>query len=192
MPPAPGRRPARAASTLFVWLAALAVPPAGLAHDATLLDAGKTMQAAPVGAQLPRIDGRLDDEVWTRAPAYTGLTQGVPDDGEPASERTFIQFAYGKDALYVAMALHYSDPSLIADNLTRRDQTHSVDRFRVEIDAHHDHQTAYMFELSAAGVQRDGHVTKNGDGFDGNWDAVWEGQVAEHPDLPGEKPDILG
>ena len=39
-----------------------------------------------------------------------------------------------------------------------------------------------MFELSAAGVQRDGHGTKNGDGFDANWDPVWEGRVAYHPD----------
>ena len=139
------------------------------------------MHAVRVGAQAPRIDGRLDDEVWRRAPSYDEFTQQIPDDGEPATEKTLVQFAYDGEALYVAMTLHYSDPALITDHLTRRDQTNNVDRFRVEIDTHHDHQTAYMFELSAAGVQRDAHVTKNGEGFDGNWDAVWEGRVASHP-----------
>jgi len=169
---------------LLATLAALSLlgslPSVAGAHKAAELDPGKTMRAVSVGAKPPRIDGRLDDEVWSRAPVHTGLTQKVPDDGEPATERTFIQFAYDSDALYVAMALHYSDPGLITDNLTRRDQTYGVDRFRVEIDTHHDHQTAFMFELSAAGVHRDGHVTKNGDGFDGNWDAVWEGRVAKN------------
>jgi len=153
-----------------------------LGHSPADLDPDKTMRAVRVGSAAPRIDGRLDDEVWRRAPSYSGLTQGIPDDGEPATEKTLVQFAFDGDALYVAMALHYSDPDLITGHLTRRDQTYSVDRFRIEIDTHHDHQTAYMFELSAAGVQRDAHVTRNGDGFDGNWDAVWEGRVAAHPD----------
>ena len=133
----------------------------------------------PVGAILPRIDGRLDDDIWKRAPSFSGFTQDSPNDGEPATEETSVQFAYDEDALYVAMALH-SDPDLVVDYLTRRDRTHAADRFRIEIDTHHDRQTAYMFELSAAGVQRDGHVTKNGDGFDSNRDAVWEGRVGSH------------
>ena len=183
MPQAPpaGSRPTLAAALACLIL--LGSPPrTALAHDPAELDPEKTMRAVRLGSQVPRIDGRLDDEVWRRAPSYSGLTQQIPNDGEPATERTLIQFAYDEDALYIAMALHYSDPDMITDNLTRRDQTYNVDRFRVEIDTHHDHQTAYMFELSAAGVQRDGHGTKNGDGFDRNWDAVWEGRVAGHPE----------
>ncbi|MBT6147061.1 MAG: carbohydrate binding family 9 domain-containing protein [Gemmatimonadetes bacterium] len=149
-----------------------------LAHKPDQIDPAKTIRAVRCQIESPRIDGRLDDEVWKRAPSYSRFIQGIPDDGEPATEKTLVQFAYDKDALYVAMTLHNSDPDLVLGNLTRRDQTYNVDRFRIEIDAHHDHQTAYMFELSAAGVQRDAHITKNGRGFDGNWDAVWEGRVS--------------
>jgi len=155
-------------------------PHIALAHAPAELDPSKTIRAVRVDAQEPRIDGQLDDEIWSRAPEYNRFTQQIPDDGKPATEKTIVQFAYDEDALYVAMTLYYSDPDQITDNLTRRDQTYDADRFRVEIDTHHDHQTAYMFELTAAGVQRDAHVTKNGDGFDGNWDAVWESSVARH------------
>ncbi len=164
----------------FVFLVFL--PFSIFAHVPADIDSTKTVRSVRVGSDPPRLDGRLDDEVWARAPSFSRFTQGVPDDGDPATEKTLVQFAFDEDALYVAMTLFYSDPDLVADHLTRRDQTQGVDRFRVEIDTHHDHQTAYMFELSAAGVQRDGHITKNGGGFDGNWDAVWEGRVAPHPD----------
>ena len=155
------------------------VPATLAAHDEATLDPSKTMTAQRVEAgSSPRVDGVLDDEVWLLAPSYTGLTQAAPDDGEPATEKTTIQFAYDDEALFVAMTLYYS--GTIDDQLTRRDQTQGVDRFRIEIDAHHDHQTAYMFEISAAGSLRDGHVTDDGAGFDGNWDGVWEGRVSRH------------
>ncbi|MBT7595419.1 MAG: carbohydrate binding family 9 domain-containing protein [Gemmatimonadetes bacterium] len=158
----------------------LGLPSLTHAHAPADIDPSKSMRAVRITAAAPRIDGRLDDDIWARAPSFSGLTQANPDDGEPATEKTVVQFAYDDDAFYVAMVLHYSDPAQIVDDLTRRDRTHAADRFRIEIDTHHDHQSANMFELSAAGVQRDGQVTKNGDSFDVNWDAVWEGQVASH------------
>ena len=51
------------------------------------------------------VDGRLDDEVWVRAPAATEFIQREPDEGKPATEATELRVAYDQHALYVGVRL---------------------------------------------------------------------------------------
>lgn len=47
----------------------------------------------------------------------------------------------------------------------------------VGIDSYHDRRTGYVFQLNAAGVQRD-ELVFDDVASDSTWDAVWTGDVA--------------
>jgi len=59
---------------------------------------------APGDAPL-RIDGRLDEAVWQRAPAFDGFTQYLPVDRQapPAGYRTTVQIVAEHDAIVLGI-----------------------------------------------------------------------------------------
>jgi hypothetical protein len=122
------------------------------------------------------IDGRLDDEVWTRAPAATDFIQRDPDEGQPVTERTELRLAYDDAALYAGVRLHDREPTRIGRQLSRRDQDAEADWFALLLDPHHDHLTGAIFRVSAAGVQGDA-IIYNDTSDDESWDAVWTSAV---------------
>jgi hypothetical protein len=122
------------------------------------------------------VDGRLDEEIWSHAPPATEFTQRDPDEGKPATEATELRVAYDDHALYVGARLHDREPARIARQLSRRDRSVEADHFAVFLDAHHDHLTGAVFEVSAAGVQSD-RVVFNDSWEDASWDAVWVSAV---------------
>src|SRR6185436_10975247 len=63
---------------------------------------GKDLHAYRISGQPPRIDGRLDDEVWTLAQSVDDFVQNEPDNMAPPRDRTAMQVAYDDRALYVA------------------------------------------------------------------------------------------
>jgi len=126
------------------------------------------------------IDGILDEDFWQRAPRSGDFVQYQPDEGEPASESTFVRVAYDDEALYVGMEMYDSEPDKIISRLTRRDRYVENDLVNLIIDSHHDHQTAYAFVVSVSGTQRDSYYY-NDDWADDNWDAVWESSAKMTP-----------
>ena len=120
-----------------------------------------------------KIDGVLDEEFWRKAPRSGDFTQFHPDEGEPASESTFVRVAYDDEALYVGMEMYDSEPDKIISRLTRRDRYVESDLVNLIIDSHHDHQTGYAFVVCVSGTQRDSYYY-NDNWNDDSWDAVWE------------------
>jgi len=129
-----------------------------------------------------RLDGRLREADWRRAPAATGFTQEWPDHGEPAHQATEVRVLYDDRFLYVGARLHH-DPALdggratIIRRLHRRDQDSPSDWFGVALDSTHDRRSAFLFEVNAAGVQKDG-VMYDDTAYDASWDGVWESAVS--------------
>jgi len=121
----------------------------------------------------PTVDGRLDDEIWTNVPAASDLTQVLPTDGSPPSERTSIRVVYDEDALYVAARMFDSEPDAVVGRLGRRDSETSSDLFYLSIDSYHDHRTAFRFGVNPAGVRSDWIATNDSDTEDPSWDPVW-------------------
>src|SRR5262249_40134616 len=99
------------------------------------------------------IDGKLDDEVWRRAPVTSGFRQPAPDEGRPARAQTDLQTAFDDDALYVSARLHDREPLRIVRRLSRRDDQTDSDQFVLFLDPHHDHLTGVVFGVTAANVQ---------------------------------------
>ena len=131
----------------------------------------RAVRAAP----SPIIDGRLDDEVWRRAPVSTGFMQSRPTEGAPAAEQTEVQVAFDENALYIGARMHERDRRKIFEQLTRRDEGDEGDLLVVAIDSYHDHLTAFGFALNPSGVKVDGTSSRDDDDWDLSWDAVWMG-----------------
>ena len=144
-----------------------------LAQDNTSTNPPPALTAAKLTGTPPRIDGKLNEDVWKHAPVATGFVQLVPDEGAPASERTEIRVLYGDDALYVAFRAFDTNPSAIEGQLTRRDQKSFSDWVHVAIDSYNDKRTAFQFGVNLKGVKQDVYRfddTKQ----DPDWDAVWD------------------
>ena len=63
------------------------------------------MEAAEV-----RIDGMLDEPVWSQATRLTGFWQYQPVDGRPAEEETEVLVWYAPDAIYFGIIAHDRSP----------------------------------------------------------------------------------
>lgn len=123
------------------------------------------------------VDGRLDEAVWQNAPKQTGFTQRFPQDGGKPSFDTQFAVLYDDQAIYVGVWASDPEPSKIRALLTRRDADVPADTVAVSLDSYHDRRTAFLFQLDAAGVQRDVLVFDD-ENQDDTWDAVWTGDTA--------------
>jgi hypothetical protein len=135
--------------------------------------AGKELHAFRIRGASPRIDGRLDDEVWNSAQAIEDLLQEDPDNMSAPTERTVVQFAYDDRYLYIAARCFASDPSKIRTGLGRRDNFPQSDVIAFGLDPRHDHLTAYIFRANASGVQAD-QTYFDDTSSNSDYDSVWE------------------
>jgi hypothetical protein len=79
--------------------------------------------------------------------------------------------------VYVGIRCFDSAPEGIVARMTRRDRDIDTDSVAVAFDSQQDRRTAYLFQLSAAGVQLDG-MFYDDQSLNLDWDAVWDGAVA--------------
>ncbi len=148
----------------------------------------KSLQAVDV-KQPPKLDGKLDDEVWKNIPAATDFIINFPDFGKPSNSNSQVKLVYTNEAIYVGAYL-YDNPKLIRKQFTERDkeERQDADNFGIAFDTYNDKQNAFYFIVTSANVQSDVRVSAatsndNGDnfgsaGFDYNWDAVWDSRTS--------------
>jgi hypothetical protein len=122
------------------------------------------------------VDGVLEDAVWAVAPAATEFIQRDPDEGRPATERTDFRIAYDEANIYFGVRLFDRQPPRIVQRLSRRDDESNADSLTIQLSPFHDGLTGAIFEVSAAGVQRDA-IVSNDTNTDYSWDGVWESAV---------------
>jgi hypothetical protein len=121
----------------------------------------------------PKIDGSLDDAVWANVPVSTDFIQLKPNPGQPSRRQTEVKVIYDDEAVYVG-AMMYDNADSILKQLGVRDEFDegNTDLFAVLFGTYNDNQHAFVFSVSAAGVQSDFKV--NGDDFDSDWNGVWQ------------------
>lgn len=121
-----------------------------------------------------KIDGILDEEIWSEIEGVTGFGQYKPAFGDPASQKTVVKIAYDDYQLYIGFKCFDSDPDLISRRITRRDgAVNDDDAVGIIIDPFSDGSNAYMFISNVLGTQQDEQWTDNGRTRDGKWDATW-------------------
>jgi len=152
--------------------------PAAMAADTGVArhSSGRTpplASATRVTSGAIRVDGRLDEANWADAEAASQFTQTVPQEGDPATERTEVRLLYDDDAIYVGARMFDSDPSGVRSQLARRDAYTEADQFQIAFDSYHDHVTSFVFGVNPSGVKTDQLIGQDGYSWDEEWDPVW-------------------
>ncbi len=131
------------------------------------------VRAVPLGNQLIKLDGKLDEEIWHTAPVASDLRQSRPHEGQPATQRTEVRFAFDDAYLYVGARM-YDDSGArgVRTRLVRRDDTFNSDYLEVIFDTYHDHIGRLYFMTNPSGVKYDANGL--GGGEDPSWDPIWD------------------
>jgi hypothetical protein len=167
-------------SALFVLLAQA---PGAFAQDVTGVADRKAARAVAMGEGSIRLDGRLDDEPWLRAPAITDFTQKEPVEGDPPVDRMEVRFVYDDSALYVGARMFTTASRAVQAPLGRRDNGDQAEHIHVWLDTYLDRRSAAMFGVTASGVRLDRfHATDNETAFDAGFDPVWEARTSVGPE----------
>jgi hypothetical protein len=124
------------------------IPPTILGQERS-----KTLQVYRIDAP-PKIDGQIDEELWTRIQPASGFFQFDPVNGIDASEETFVWAAYDQDNLYFAFLMRDSQPDRIWAELTPRNAYEHNDSITVLLDTYNDKRTSIGFTVNPRGVQK--------------------------------------
>ena len=141
----------------------------------------KSLQIARTES-APKIDGVFDEPIWATAEEAVEFTQFRPTVGVKDTEanKTVVKMTYDDQAIYVAAYL-YDDPSLIAKQLSSRDNFGNADFFGFILNPNNDAQNDTEFFVFASGTQADAIANPN-IGEDFGWNAVWSSAVKINDD----------
>jgi len=103
-----------------------------------------------------KIDGVLDEPVWSRAAVLTGFSLYRPVDGRPADDSTAVLVWYAPDAIYFGIRAYEAHGHVVRATLADRDNIDADDRIEILLDTYLDHRRATMFAVNPLGVQEDG------------------------------------
>ena len=126
----------------------------------------------------PKIDGKLDDNIWNNLDAARNFSQIFPNNGEPEreSQKTEVKICYDNKNIYFGIMMFDNSPDSILRELSKRDEENkNFDYFSIYIDPFNNNQVEYSFTVTSAGVQIDKKISKIG--VDKSWNAVWKSDV---------------
>ena len=127
----------------------------------------------PLLATPPRVDGVLADGEWRGATLITLAYETSPAANGPSPVATQCHIARDADRMYVGCRAHDPDPDRIRAQYLDRDQSTADDRILMYLDPFDDAQRAFVFSVSALGVQTDGVFDQARGDLDNAWNTIW-------------------
>jgi hypothetical protein len=127
-----------------------------------------------------RVDGRLDEEVYTINKPFGGFIQVAPRYGAESTEKTDVWITYDEDNIYVSARCWDSAPQerWIANELRRdTNQLRQNDHFGVMFDTFYDRRSGFLFYTNVLGALADYSVIDEG-GSNTDWNPVWESRTS--------------
>ena len=127
------------------------------------------------------VDGQLDEPIYRQVAPITEFIQQLPDEGQPASERTEAWVFFDDDNVYVSARLWESFPeSERVANEMRRDanQLRQNDSFSAVFDTFLDRRNGVIFLVTPIGGFSDVAVTNEGQGVNADWNVVWDSRTS--------------
>ncbi len=131
-----------------------------------------TVRAVRIDAPL-KIDGRLDEEIYSGVEPLTDFIQQEPREGSPATEKTDAWILFDDTSLYIVARCWDSHPEREIANELRRDNGNVLgnENFTFVIDTLHDRRNGYLFQTNPLGALRDMVVTD--DQQNSSWNGIW-------------------
>ena len=148
------------------------VAPASITRDAL---GRATVRAIPLEQPL-RLDGVLDEAVYSENEPFGGFVQVTPTAGAPSSERTDVWVTYDDTHVYVTCRCwDESPPEMWIVNELRRDTPglRNNEHFGVMFDTFYDRRSGSMFYANPLGGRSDYQVVDEG-GPNTDWNPVWD------------------
>ena len=172
----PGEPPAAHVLELPPSYAGPAVPrpPHTLSRDS----AGRaTLRAVPLAAPL-RVDGNLDEGIYSEHLPITDFLQTEPSEGSPATEKTEVWILFDRDNVYVSVRCWESHPERMIVNDMRRDGINLGRQENVAFyfDTFYDGRNGFVFNVNPLGGRADGQ-TSNERQYNIDWNPVWRAEV---------------
>jgi hypothetical protein len=149
------------------------VPPAVISRDGT----GRvTVRAVRVNVPV-RVDGQLDEELYSKVLPMSDFIQSEPREGAPVSQRTEVWLLYDDDHIYVSFRCWEDQPERMVVNDMRRDGNQGQnDSVGFSFDTFHDRRNAVTFTLNPIGGRTDAQVT-NEVQWNPDWNPIWNFEV---------------
>ena len=148
------------------------VLPATIARD----EQGRmTIRAVPLISRL-RIDGQIDEAVYSSVQPMSDFIQMEPSGGLPASEKTEVWLFFDQNNVYVTIRAWESQPDRMIANEMRRDSFNILqggDHVGFSFDTFYDRRNAAQFTVNPLGAKFDGQST-NERQYNGDWNPVWD------------------
>ncbi len=134
-------------------------------------------RATVIAVRVPtpmRIDGVLDEALYTMARPASGFIQMEPRAGEEATEKTEVWVSFDDTNLYVSFKAWETQPERRVANELRRDSGNirQGDSVGFGFDTFRDRRNALQFETNALGARSEGQST-NERQFNPDWNPVW-------------------
>jgi hypothetical protein len=130
-----------------------------------------------------KIDGRLNEKIWSELPIANNFIQTIPSPDKPSSFNTEVRITYTNTSIIIGARMMQNE-SMHSRQICTRDGCFNVnaDIFSVFFDTYDDHQNGFVFRVSSAGVQQDERLSMGEESGDVSWDAVWESSVSVEAD----------
>lgn len=113
----------------------------------------------PQTALTPKIDGRLDDEMWKNAKVIDEFYQYTPQNGAQPTEKTIAYLIYDESNLYVGFRCYDSEPYKIRATLTQRNMWQNNDYAHIYLDTYDNKRDNFLFMINPLGVQKNSSET---------------------------------
>ncbi|WP_340198714.1 DUF5916 domain-containing protein [Ascidiimonas sp. W6] len=126
----------------------------------------------------PKIDGKLDEEIWKNLPAASDFYMLEPDNTalERSSHQTKVKMAYDDKAIYIAAYMFDNEPKRILKQFSQRDNIFvQADFFSVNINTLNDGINETVFYVTSAGTIGDSRKVNDDEDF--NFNSVFQCNV---------------
>ncbi|MYB36425.1 MAG: hypothetical protein F4Y26_03340, partial [Gammaproteobacteria bacterium] len=121
------------------------------------------------------IDGRLDEDIWSRVPAYDHMLVTTPDVRRPARYRTQTFLLYTQRGLYVG-AWNEQPSDTLMGPLSGRDSFEYADAYQIVVDSSGAGLYGYWFRVKLGDSLMDGTLLPERR-FARDWDGPWDART---------------
>lgn len=191
------QRYSRASSVLFAGLllcVTLITSPLSLAQNSkpTAVSPQPPKSAPPTDFKVPLLNEPLHlsdfpameprSDIQDQLAGIKGFVQNIPNDGEPATQKTDVWIAHTRSTIYFVFICHDDHPGSIRSHLSRRENITGDDTVSVLLDPFQDRRKGVLFTVNPAGIQADAAWTDTPSvdytsDTDYSYDQVWDSEA---------------